>query len=346
MKKRDARRLSQQVQSEVRQQSIRLITSGMTHQEAADALGVSRPNVTRWWSLYKAGGLKALKPRRRGRRLGQERRLSPEQETKVKRWIQDKTPDQLKMPFALWTRRAVSELIEERFRIQLPVRTMGGYLRRWGFTPQKPVKRAYEQQPEAIKRWLDQDYPAIAARARREKAHILWGDETGLTSEAQRQRGYAPRGQTPVVLHPGQRFSVSMISALTNRGSLRFMVYEKGLRVNTFIEFLRRLIHDAPAKVFLVVDNLQVHHARKVRDWVRKRSARIELFYLPSYSPEHNPDEYVHQDVKAVLRQQPAPRSKHELTGNLRHYMHSLQQRRQKVIRFFDHPKVLYARAS
>lgn len=346
MKKRDARRLAPDVQSEVRRQSVRLIKSGMTQQEVADSLGVSRPNVTRWWGLYKQGGWNVLRVKRRGRRVGQQRRLSVEQERTTRRWIQDKTPDQVKMPFALWTRRAVAELIETRHGIALPVRTMGEYLKRWGFSPQKPLKRAYEQNPKAIRRWMQEEYPAILAQSHREKARIHWGDETGLSSEDHRGRGYAPKGRTPVVNVSAKRFSISMISALTNRGALRFMVYKGALRVDTFIKFLRRLKRDAPQKVFLIVDNLRVHHARKVRDWVARHSEHIELFFLPSYSPEHNPDEYVHQDAKASLRHKPAARSQEDLSGNLRSHMRSLQHRPNKVKRFFDHPKVAYAKVA
>ena len=346
MKKRDARRLAPYVQGEVRRQSIRLIKSGMTQQQVADSLGVSRPNVARWWGLYRRGGWNALRVKRRGRRVGQQRRLSVEQERATRRCIQDKTPDQLKMPFALWTRRAVAELIETKHGITLPIRTMGEYLKRWGYTPQKPLKRAYEQNPEAIRRWLQEEYPAIVARSYREKARIHWGDETGLSSEDHRGRGYAPRGRTPVVNVSAKRFSISMISALTNRGALRFMIYKGALRMDTFIEFLRRLKRDTPQKVFLIVDNLRVHHGCKVRDWVAKYSNHIELFYLPSYSPEHNPDEYVHQDVKASLSHKPAARSQEDLSENLRSHMRRLQRRPSKVKRFFDHPKVTYAKVA
>jgi transposase len=289
MNKRDARKLSMDAQREVRRQSIRLILSGMTHQQAAMAMGVSRPNVTRWWGLYGKGGWRALRGRRRGRRQGQNRRLSPEQEQATRRWIRDTTPDQLKLPFALWTRRAVADLIEIRVGITLPVRTMGEYLKRWGFTPQKPLKRAYEQNPRAIRRWLREEYPAIAARARKEKAHIYWGDETGLSSEDHRGRGFSPKGQTPIVNVSATRFSISMISAITNKGSLRFMVYKGALRVPTFIEFLRRLKLDQPQKIFLIIDNLRVHHARRVRDWIARQTDQIELFYCPAIAPNTTP---------------------------------------------------------
>jgi len=257
----------------------------------------------------------------------------------------DKTPDQLKLPFALWTRKAVQEAIAQHYGVKLPIRTVGEYLHRWGFTPQKPVKRAYEQQPERVKKWLDEEYPSIALKAHEEGAEILWGDETGISSEDNRGRGYAPKGQTPVVYGPGKRFSASMISAINNQGKLQFMVYEGGLRVETFLRFLRRVIKDVKRKIFIIVDNLRVHHARKVQKWVEKHKDRIEIFFLPPYSPEHNPDEYMNQDVKAHLRKKPMPHSDRELKSGLRSYMRRLQWKTDKVAHFFDHELVRYAKA-
>ena len=257
----------------------------------------------------------------------------------------DKSPNQLKLPFALWTRKAVQEAIMQHHGVKLPIRTVGEYLSRWGFTPQKPVKRAYEQQPERVRKWLDEEYPGIARRARKEGAEILWGDETGISSEDNRGRGYAPKGRTPVVYGPGKRFSASMISAISNGGRLRFMVYEGALRTDTFLKFLRRLIKDTGRKVFLIVDNLRVHHATKVRGWAEAHVEEIELFFLPPYSPEHNPDEYLNHDVKTHVRKNPAPRSDQELKNGLRSYMRQLQWKTCKIARFFERDLVRYAKA-
>lgn len=346
MTKRDARKLRPKAQEEIRRLCVRWILDGATHGEAAARAGVSRPNVTLWWGLYQQGGWDALKPKARGRRKGAQMRLTVVQQKKVCRMITDKTPDQLKLPFALWTRGAVAELIERHYRLSLPVRTMGDYLSRWGFSPQKPLKRAYEQQPELVTKWLHEQYPAIVRQACQERAEIYWADETGLTSADARGRGYAPRGCTPVVVHPGQRFTASMISAITNRGALRFMVYDGGLKVATFIQFLRRLIRDVPRKVFLILDNLQVHRARSVARWVERHAKKIALFFLPPYSPERNPDEYVNQDVKATMRRRPAPRSRPELKAGLRSYMARLQRQKHKISRFFEHEMVHYAKAA
>ena len=302
MEKRDARKLNREAQYELRSRSIRMLQKGMKQHEVAGVLEVARGTIGKWWGIYKRKGMDGLKPGKRGRRYGHKRRLDREQERSIQRMLVDKTPDQLKLPFALWTRKAVQEAIAQHYGVKLPIRTVGEYLRRWGFTPQKPVKRAYEQQPERIRRWLNEEYPVIVRHARKEDAEILWGDETGISSEDSRGRGYAPKGQTPVVYGPGKRFSASMISVINNQGKLQFMVYEGALRVETFLKFLRRVIKDAKRKIFIIVDNLRVHHAKKVQKWVEKHKDRIEIFFLPPYSPEHNPDEYMNQDVKAHLR--------------------------------------------
>ena len=345
MKTRDARKLGQDAQQELRRRAVALKKQGETHDDIAAMLDVSRGAVRKWWGLYSKGGMQALRIGRRGRVQGACRSLTPEQERSVKLMIVDKTPEQLKMPFALWTRQAVQELIEHMHEVRMPVRSVGNYLSRWGFTPQRPRKRAYEQQPAAIKQWLKQTYPIIAKRARNEGAHIHWCDQTGISSEDHRGRGYSPIGQTPIAGTQAARFSISMISTITNRGKLRFMVYRKGLKIAIFIKFLRRLIQSTDHKVFLILDNLQVHRAKKVQAWAAKYKKHIALFYLPPYCPELNPDEYLNNTVKSQLRNKPAPRSQEQLQGRLSVCMKS-NQRRTKLIRsLFEHPRVKYAAA-
>ena len=318
MEKRDARKISSEAQYELRCRCLRMLRQGMKQVEVASILEVSRTSVVRWWRNYRQEGMNGLKQKTRGRRHGQKRRLGREQERSIQRMLVDKTPDQLKLPFALWTRKAVQEAIAQHYDVKLPIRTVGEYLHRWGFTPQKPVKKAYEQQPERVRKWLDDEYPGIVLEAREERAEILWGDETEISSEDNRGRGYAPKGQTPVVYGPGKRFSASMISAINNQGKMRFMVYEGALRMDTFLKFLRRVIKDAGRKIFLIVDNLRVHHAKKVQKWIDKHKDKIKIFFLPSYSPEHNPDEYMNQDVKIHMRHKPAPHSDRELKSGFK----------------------------
>ena len=345
MSTRDCRKLNSETQLELRRRAIALRKKGYTHDQIADLLDVSNAAVRKWWALYRKGGLRALSLGKRGRRKGTCRTLTPDQERRVKRMIVDKVPEQMMMPFALWTRSAVRELIERESGVSMPIRTVGEYLRRWGFTPQKPKKRAYEQQPAAVQKWLKETYPGIAQRAKAEGAEIQWCDETGVSSTDHRCRGYAPQGQTPIADAQVARFSMSMISTVTNRGKLRFMIYRGGLKVPVFIKFLARLLRDADKKVFLIVDNLQVHRAKRVRDWVAPRSERIELFYLPPYCPELNPTEYLNNTVKSQLRTRPAPRSRDQLKSQLSSRMKSNQKRPEMVSSLFHHPRVKYAAA-
>ena len=210
----DARTHSPETQHEIRKQIIRLRREGFSNRVVAEDVGISESHASTIWQRYKKEGNQAIKMGKRGRRPGEQRTLSVDQEKQVQKALIDKTPEQLKLSFALWTRDGVRLLIEQWYGIKMPIRTVGEYLKRWGFTPQKPIKRAYEQSSQAVKQWLDKDYPVIAARAKQEKAEIHWGDETG----ANIVRGFSPKGQTPVVGMVAQKSHVSMLSAITNQG--------------------------------------------------------------------------------------------------------------------------------
>lgn len=343
MSQRDARSLPAAAQEEKRRLAIRLRQQGRTFAEIGATLGVHRATVMGWWQRFEEGGSEALSARRRGRRHGANRRLTPVQERTIQRLIGDKTPDQLRLPFALWTRAAIGQLIQRRYGVRLPVRTIGHYLKRWGFTPQKPLKRAYEQRPEVIERWLTHEYPAIAARARREGAEIHWGDETCLSTSDSRGRGFAPRGRTPVLTVVSWRKSVSFLSTITNQGKVRFMVLPGPLSAPILVRFMRRLVRDAERKVFLILDNLKVHKATKVREWVDSHRDEIEVFYLPPYAPELNPDEYLNGDLKLGVATRAPARTKSELTKAAKSHLRTLQRRPARVRKFFEHPKVTYA---
>jgi transposase len=343
MEKRDFRKLSTEAQYEIKISALKMIKEGQSQTYTSRFFGIARKTLYVWLEQQKQKGAKGLVYKKRGRREGEKRHLEDVQEKEIQKLIVDKCPEQLKLPFALWTRKAVQELIHYRLGKQLPIRTIGEYLKRWGYTPQKPLKKAYEQQPKIVKVWLDEKYPEIKARAIAEKADIYWGDETGLSSEDNRGRGYSPKGKTPVRFGTGARFSTSMISAIANQGQCRFMIYKGGLKVNTFLTFLKRLTTDVKKKIFLIVDNLKVHHAHKVKDWLQSNSNKIEIFYLPPYTPEHNPDEYLNQDVKVSLSNKLAPRNQSELTNNLSSYMRGLQRNAKKIKKFFKHKHVKYA---
>jgi transposase len=341
----DARTLSNDALEQLRWQAVRLSRRGETNTAIAEILGVNRRTVGLWLQRYAAVGPRALQAKRRGRKVGEQRTLTPGQETAIQRLLIDKTPDQLTLTFALWSRQAVRELLRVRWGVRMPIRTVGEYLRRWGFTPQKPVKRAYEQSPAAVQRWLTETSPAIAARAKQEAAEIHWGDETGVRSDDVRGRGYAPRGQTPVRRIPARRHSVSMISTLTNQGKVRFMLYRQALNAQRLIRFLTRLTREADRKVFLILDNLKVHHATLVRDWLAAHVEAIEVFYLPSYSPELNPDEYLNGDLKAGVHGGIPPRSEKALVQHVLGHMRMLQRLPGRTSRYFAHPCIRYAAA-
>jgi len=278
---RDFRKLDAATQAELRRVAVGMVAAGKTRIEAAAAVGVNRRFVGEWVAAVVRSGEAALAGGRRGRRPGEQKMLSVPQEARIKRVITDRCPDQLKLPFALWTREAVAALIERESGLRLSRSTVSSYLRSWGFTAQRPMTRASERSEPAVRAWLERDYPAIAARAKAEDCQIQWADETGLSNQANYGRSFAPRGRTPVIARPAARFSQSMISSLTNQGKLRFMVYDGALNTAIFLRFLRRLVKDAARKVFLIVDNLRVHRAKVVTAWVQENADRVELFYLP-----------------------------------------------------------------
>jgi transposase len=344
MEARDFRSIGRAAQEALRRRAIVLVEQdGSSQAEAARAVGVQRQTVNLWLKRYREQGEDGLLDGRRVSGRQGKGALTAEQARQVRRWIADRTPDQLQLPFALWTSRAVRELIERRCGQRLGLSTVQLYLKRWGMTPQKPLTRATQRSPAAIAAWLARDYPAIARRARRERAVVYWGDETGISNQDQIGRSYAPRGRTPVVGRTAKRISQSMISAVSNRGLMRFMLYDGALDVVRFLTFLRRLIKDAAQKVFLIVDNLKVHHAKKVKDWAEDHRHAIELFYLPAYAPEHNPDEYLNNDVKQKLRQKLQPGSKDELIANTRAVMRAIQRSPARVRGYFRPDPVKYA---
>ena len=343
METRDFRSIGRPAQEELRRRALMLIERGMSQTEAARAVGVQRQTVNLWLKRYRAQGDDGVLD---GRRVSPRRgkgALSAEEAKKVRRWIADKMPDQLKLPFALWTARAVLELIEQRFGKRLGLSTVQLYLQRWGLSPQKPLARARERSPAAIKTWLERDYPLIARKAKAEKAAIYWGDETGISNQDQIGRTWALKGQTPVVARTAKRISQSLISAVSNRGLMRFMFYDGALNAERFIAFLRRLVKDAKQKVFLIVDNLKVHHAKRVKAWLAGHAHEIELFYLPAYAPEHNPDEYLNNDLKQKLRQQPQPGSKDDMIKNTRAVLRTIQRTPTRVQGYFRPAPVNYA---
>jgi len=339
---RDARSLSSEAQETIRKLGVEAVCSGMTQVEAGHRFKVARGTVAMWMKHYREGGLSCLSRKRKGR-PGGKYRLGASQEGMIIKLITDRTPDQLKLPFMLWTREAVQSLIRGRFGVEVSLMTAGRWLKRWGFTPQKPVRRAFEQDPEAIKAWLDQEYPRIRAAAKREGAEIHWGDEMGLRSDHQSGRSYGLKGQTPVISGTGQRFGCQMISSLTNRGTLRFMVFKGKFQAGVFLKFLVRLVRSCQVKIYLIVDGHPVHKSRRVKRWLSERKNKLLLFYLPAYAPELNPDEYLNHDVKANSVGRRRASDQKDLMANVRGYLRSTQKQPAVVKRFFHAEPVRYA---
>jgi transposase len=343
----DTRSLPAAAQAALRNRAVRAVLDGMTQAEAARVFGVHHNAVNRWVKRYRQGGWDGLAERRRGRRPGEQAALSDPQQREVIALVRETTPDELGLAGFLWTREAVAELITQRYGVWLARTTVGGYLRGWGFSPQRPQRRALEQNPAAVRRWLTTDYPAICARAKREGGVVLWLDEMGIRSDAAAGRSWAPVGQTPVIKGTGKRFRVTMLSAVSNAGMLRFRLVVGSFSGPVFIDFLRRLLHDCGGrKVHLIVDGHPVHRAKLVSAWVGRHAERIELHFLPGYSPELNPVELLNHDVKANAAGRRRPRSAGELRQELHGYLRRRQRQPEVLVRFFDHPTTRYAAAS
>jgi transposase len=339
----DGRTLSDEVLEALRLRAIRARELGYTHQQIGEVLGVSSETVCRWCSAYQRGGAGGLPTGRTGRPVGTGRTLSDQQAERIQQLVDAHCPNALGIPSALWTRRAICELVKKEFGIRMPVRTVGHYLRRWGYTPQRPARKSYKQDPEEVREWLDETYPGIRERAKEEEGEIHWGDETGVRSTCHVGRGYARKGHTPVLTLPGNRFSVNMISTVTNQGKVRFMIYEGRMNGALFIAFLARLIRDAQTKVFLIVDHLSLHEAAQVKAWLAGKEDRIEVFYLPKYAPELNPDEYLNCDLKANINQQGLPHNREDLNARLKSFMHRLSKLPERVASYFQHRCIRYA---
>lgn len=341
----DGRCESNDVLEALRVRAVHARQLGYPVVDIAAILGVREETVSRWCSKYDQGGVEALPGDRTGRPVGSGRLLRAEQEQAIQQLIDATSPQELAIPSALWTRQAVQELIQQQAGLRLPIRTVGEYLLRWGYTPQKPVRKAYKQDPQAVAEWLEKTYPEIERRAAQEGGEIHWGDETGVRSTCQHSRGYARPGETPELPVSGSRFSVNMIATITNQGKVRWMIYEGKMNAALFIVFLTRLLAGASKKIFLIVDHLSVHEAVAVDEWLADKKDKLEVFYLPKYTPERNPDEYLNCDVKANINSDGLPKDRPELKGKLRRFMQKLSKLPTRLASYFEHKYIQYASA-
>ncbi len=341
MKIKDARSLSPEAQEELRFRAVDAVNNGMKRVEAAKIFKVSRQIIGEWVKKYEEEGKKSLKSKPKGR--PKKSRLKAHEAALIVKIVKGKCPEQLNFPFYLWTREAVMSLIEEKFNIVISKWTVGRYLKNWGFTPQKPLRRAYERNPEKVEKWLKEEYPQIKERSKNENAEIYWGDEMGLRSDHQAGRTYGIKGETPVISGTGKRFRCNMISAITNRGQLSFMVFDEKFTASVFTRFLYRLTKSASRKIYFITDSHPVHVSKKAKKWLEQNKNKIEMFYLPPYSPELNPDELLNNDVKTNGLGRTRPKTQDEMKKNTRAYLRSRMKTPQIIKNFFKKQQVNYA---
>lgn len=295
MENRDGRQLSHETLEEIRIRAVLQVETGESPEAVIKVLGFSRRCIYNWLAAYREGGLDALKAKKLE---GRPTKLSGKQIQQLYGFIINKTPLQFNFAFALWTCALIRELICKKFNVHLSEVSVSRLLKKLGLSPQRPLFRAYQQDPSRIEAYLKEEYPKIKKRAKARGARIFFGDEASIRSDYHSGTTWAPKGETPVIRTTGARFKINMLSAISARGELRFMLTEKGLTADLFIEFLKRLMKGADGPVFLILDGHAVHHSRKVRSFVESTEGLLELYYLPGYSPELNPDETVWAHVK------------------------------------------------
>jgi transposase len=334
--------LSPEAQDALRERVIQAVDAqGLSISCAARTFGLHRATVSEWWNRYRRLGGPALVSRKRGAKP--KPLLTPDQDKRLLTVLREKTPEELGLGEALWTRDAVAAWAARDLGVTRSRWVWGRWLNAKGFTPQKPARRAYEHDPVSVDRWLTKGYPQIEAEAKAEGAEIHWLDEAGLRSDCQRGRGYAPRGRTPVQAVPGKRFGVNYLATLTNLGVMRFLVYTGRFTAAVLLVFLARLLASRTAKVYVILDGHPSHRSRKVKAWVEARSDRIRLVFLPTYSPELNPVEYLNNDVKGNAQRGGRARDRDQLAGKVRSYLRGTQCERSIVKAYFRAKHVKYA---
>jgi transposase len=339
----DARQLSDEVLDALRLRALRGCQLGYTETEMAEVLGVSRETVSRWWTAYADHGLEALPGDRTGRPVGSGRALSDEPARRIQDLIDDHSPEELGIAAAVWSRTAVRDLIRAEYGIDMPVRTVGEYLKRWGYTAKAPRRHAKDQDPDEVDEWLNETYPAIEGRAAREGAEIHWCDETGARADEQSRRGYARVGYPAWVEVPKPHIRMNLVATITNEGEVHFLTYKESMTGAMFLAFLGKLLSEVTRKVFLILDRLPAHEAKAVADWVAAHGDRIELFWLPKHAPERNAEEYLNNDLKGAIGAEGLPGSQGELRSRIEWFMSQLLQLPERVRNYFRHPYVQYA---
>jgi transposase len=340
MKKQDARKLSHDKLTELRRRAVAAVLNGESPEDVARVMGVNRVTVYGWLALYRSGGWGKLDARKRG---GRPSKL----DGKAMQWIYHVVtlgnPNQLKLPFVLWSAKLLAVVIQRKLGVKLSKASVCRLLHQLGLSPQRPLWRAYQRNPEAVERWLKEEFPAIRSAAKRAKGEVWFADEAGVRSDAHSGTTWAPKGQTPIVSTTGARFGLNVVSAVNRRGEMRFMCVEGKVNADVFIEFLKRLAASTDHPVFLVVDGHPTHKAAKIRQFVESLDGQLKLFFLPGYSPDLNPDELVWNNLKNQGTGRLAITGPDQLKNLVVGHLRSMQKNPELVRSFYRTPSTEYA---
>ena len=339
--KRDGRTFDHKTLEEIRLMAVERVREGERAADVIEAYGFNRTTIYKWLKAALTPGL-GVRALRSTKATGRPRSLTPAQERQVFRWVNGRDPRQYGLDFGLWTRAVVSELIEKKFGIRLGVTAVGELLAKLGLTPQKPLERAYQRDPEAIEKWQRETFPAIAKQAKVQGAEIFFWDESGFRADTVHVKTWGVRGQTPVVQRPGQRQSISAASAVNAKGAFWFCTYEGALNAELFVGFLQKMMKYRRKPVHLVLDSLPAHKKAIVREYVATTEGMLTLHFLPGYAPDLNPDELVWSHVKRTGTARRPLQKGEKLRDKIEEQLAKLQKMPQLVRSFFKAPSVAY----
>lgn len=340
MGKFDGRKLSHATLEDIRILAVQRVRQGESPEVVIAALGFSRMCIYRWLAAHRSGGIAALKSKELS---GRPKKLSASQIAWIYKAVTGGNPDQYQLEFSLWTLKLILQLIYDKFKIKLSKSSLCRLLNQLGLTPQKPIFKSYQQKRAAVKEWLQERYPQIKKMAAKVGAKIFFCDESGIRTDFHAGTTWGKKGRTPIIKDSGTRFSVNMISAVSAQGELRFMVVDKTVTGETFRDFLKRLIAVESKPVFVIVDGGTIHRAKVVSEYVKSTAGMLELFFLPPYSPELNPDEYVWNDLKNNKLGRKISTSKAEMKANAIGGLRSIQKSKKKVKSYFQAKHTKYA---
>lgn len=339
--KLDGRTLDHKTLEQIRRMAVQRVREGEKPADVIASFGFCRTTIYKWMKVS-AGRGRGLKALRSTRGTGRPRSLTPAQERQVFRWINGRNPFQYGLDFGLWTRRIVATLTEQKFGVRMGVTAVGALLAKLGLTPQKPLQRAYQRDPQAIERWQREMFPAISSEAKRQGAEIFFWDESGFRADSVHGKTWGVRGQTLVVQRPGQRQSISAASAVNARGGFWFKTYHGALNAERFVALLKQMMRHRKKPVHLIIDGLPAHKKALVRDYVKSTCGRLALHFLPGYAPDLNPDELVWSHIKRTGTARRPLRAGEHLDERIAAELAAVQRNPKLVRSFFQAPSVAY----